>query len=61
MTRSGPVEIAFPRIYALLKAAGVHPWTAVAILTDARNNRPRARLWIGAIAASRWRRRSAAA
>ena len=49
MTRRDPVELAFPRIYAMLKAAGVHPWTAVAILTDARNNQPRTRFLMTAI------------
>lgn len=53
MTHSGPVEIAFPRIYAMLKAAGHDPAKAAEILLDARWNDPHARMWIVAIAASR--------
>jgi hypothetical protein len=53
MTRSGSVEIAFPRIYAMLKAAGHDPAKAAEILLDARRNDLHARSWIGVIAASR--------
>jgi hypothetical protein len=44
----------FPRIYALLKAAGHDSAKAAEILRDARCNDAHARTWIKTIAASRW-------
>jgi hypothetical protein len=49
-------KIRFPRITALLKAAGHHPAETAEILLDAQRNDLHARTWIGAIAASRWHR-----
>jgi hypothetical protein len=49
-------EIRFPRITALLKAAGHDPVEAAEILLDAQRNDFHARTWIAGIAASRWRR-----
>jgi hypothetical protein len=49
-------EIRFPRITALLNAAGHDPAEAAEILLDAQRNDLHARTWIAAIAASRWRR-----
>jgi hypothetical protein len=49
-------EIRFPRITALLNAAGHDPAKAAEILRDAQRDDLHARAWIGAIAASRWRR-----
>jgi hypothetical protein len=46
-------ETRFPRIYALLKAAGHDSMKATEILRDARYNDAHARIWIKAIAASR--------
>jgi hypothetical protein len=48
-------EIRFPRITALLKAAGHDPVEAAEILLDAQRNDLPARTWIAAIAA--WRHR----
>jgi hypothetical protein len=45
----------FPRIGAMLKAAGHDPDEAAEILLDAQRNDLHARTWIGAIAALRWR------
>jgi hypothetical protein len=53
MTRPGPVEDRFPRIYAMLRAAGHDPAKAAEILNDAKRKDDHARAWIGAIAASR--------
>jgi hypothetical protein len=49
-------EIRFPRITALLTAAGHDPAEAAEILLDAQRNDFHARTWIAGIAASRWRR-----
>jgi hypothetical protein len=48
-------EIRFPRITALLNAAGHDPAKTAEILLDAQRNDLHARTWIAAIAAWRWR------
>ncbi len=46
-------EICFPRIYAMLKAAGHDPAKAAEILIDAQRKDAHARIWIKTLAASR--------
>jgi hypothetical protein len=50
-----PDKTRFPRITALLEAAGHDPAKAAEILFDAQRKDLHARTWIAAIAASRWR------
>ena len=46
MTRLGPAEVRWPRIYRMLRAAGHNPALANEILVDAQRKDVHARAWL---------------